>query len=127
MKTVIYSLLLLLLWTPRIFCILFAILISFFAFDVFDQGTGFWKTFLALLIHLIPTILIIAILILSWTRAWIGGISFILLGIIYIIWSSQTGRGSQIIYIPLFLDGILFLTSWFLRKEIKDAQVAYWE
>jgi len=124
MKTLIYSLLLLLLWAPRIMCILFAIFISFFAFDVFDQETGFWKTLLSLLIHLIPTLLIIVILILSWERAWIGGISYILLGITYIIWSSQAGRGSQIIYIPLFLVGILFLTRWFLRKEIKDAQVA---
>jgi len=127
MKTVIYTLLLILLWAPRILCILFAIFISFFAFDVFDQGTGFWKTLLALLIHLIPTFLIIIILILSWKRTWIGGISYILIGIAYIIWSSQTGRGSQIIYIPLFLVGILFLTSWFLRKKIKEAQAAYWE
>ena len=127
MKTVIYSLLLLLLWAPRILCILFAIFISLFAFDVFDQGTGFWKTLLALLIHLIPTFFIIIILILSWKRSWIGGISFILLGIAYIFWSSQTGRGSQIIYILLFLVGILFLTSWFLRKDIKKAQDASWE
>ena len=127
MKTVIYSLLLILLWAPRILCILFAIFISFFAFDVFDQGTGFWKTLLALLIHLIPTFLIIFILILSWKRTWIGGISYILIGVAYIIWSSQTNRGSQIIYIPLLLVGILFLTSWFLRKKIKEAQAAYWE
>jgi len=127
MKTVIYSLLLILLWAPRILCILFAIFISFFAFDVFDQGTGFWKTLLALLIHLIPTFLIIFILILSWKRTWIGGISYILIGVAYIIWSSQTDRGSQIIYIPLLLVGILFLTSWFLRKKIKEAQAAYWE
>ena len=127
MKTVIYSLLLILLWAPRILCILFAIFISFFAFDVFDQGTGFWKILLALLIHLIPTFLIIIILILSWKRTWIGGISYILIGVAYIIWSSQTDRGSQIIYIPLLLVGILFLTSWFLRKKIKEAQAAYWE
>ena len=126
MKTLTYSLLLLLNWAPRILGILFAIFISLFAFDVFGQGTGFWKTLLALLIHLIPTFLLIIILILSWKRPWIGGIFFILLGIAYIIWSSQSGRGSQIIYIPLFLVGILFLTSWFFRKEIKKAQDAYW-
>jgi hypothetical protein len=126
MKTLTYSLLLLLNWAPRILGILFAIFISLFTFDVFGQGTGFWKTLLALLIHLIPTFLLIIILILSWKRPWISGIFFILLGIAYIIWSSQSGRGSQIIYIPLFLVGILFLTSWFFRKEIKKAQDAYW-
>jgi hypothetical protein len=93
--------------------------------DVFGQNAGFWKTFLALVVHLIPTFLIIIILILSWKWSWIGGISFILLGIAYIIWSSQTGRGSQIIYIPLFVAGIFFLISWFIRKEIKQAQAIY--
>ena len=127
MKPIIYSLLLFLNWMPRILTILFGIMISFFAFDVFGQGTGFWKTFFALLIHLIPTLLIIIILILSWKRPWIGGISLILLGIVYIIWSSQAGRGASFVYIVLFAVGILFLASWFLRKEIKKAQDAYWE
>lgn len=125
MKTFIYGLLLLLNWLPRILGILFAILISFFAFDVFGQGAGFLKTFLALLMHLIPTFLIIIILILSWKRPWIGGVCYILLGIAYIIWSSQSGRGASFIYIALFAVGILFLASWFLRKNIKDAQDAY--
>jgi len=125
MKTIAYFLLLLLLWVPRILGILFAILISFFAFDVFGQGTGFLKTLLALLIHLIPTFLIIIILILSWKRAWIGGISFILLGIAYIIWSTQAGRGAQFTYIVLFMVGVLFLATWFFRKAIKEAQGAY--
>lgn len=112
---------------PRILTILFAIMISFFAFDVFGQGTGFWITLFALLIHLIPTFLIIIILILSWKRPWIGGISLISLGIAYIIWSSQAGRGASFVYIVLFAVGILFLASWFLRKEIKKAQDAYWD
>lgn len=125
MKTLSYSLLLFLNWIPRILGILFAILISFFAFDVFGQGAGFLKTLLALLMHLVPTFLLVIILILSWKKPWIGGILFILLGIAYLIWASQSGRGSQIIYIPLFLVGILFLSSWFLRKDIKKAQDAY--
>lgn len=125
MKTLTYSLLLFLQWAPRILTILFAIFISFFAFDVFGQGIGFWRTLLALLMHLIPTFLIIIILILSWKGPWVGGISFILLGIAYIIWSSQSGRGASFIYIVLFVVGILFLASWFLRKNIKEAQDDY--
>ncbi len=127
MKTLGYFFLLLLLWIPRVLTILFVIFISFFAFDVFDQGTGFWKTLLVLLMHLIPTFLIIIILILSWKRPWIGGVSYILLGIAYIIWSSQAGRGAAFIYIILFAVGLLFLASWFLRKDIKKAQDAYWD
>jgi hypothetical protein len=125
MKTLTHSLLLLLLWAPRILTILFAIFISFFAFDVFGQGTGFLKTLLALMMHLIPTFLLGIILIFSWKRPWIGGISFILLGIAYIIWSSNAGRGASFVYIILFIVGILFLASWLLRKPIKKAQDAY--
>ena len=126
-KIIIYGLLLFLNWIPRVMGILFAVFVSFFALDVFGQGTGFWKTLLSLLVHLIPTFLIIVILIFSWKRPWIGGFCFTLLGIVYLIWSSQTGRGSETIYIPVFLVAAFFLTSWLLRKEIKKAQGAYWE
>ena len=58
----------LLFWTPRIMCILFAVFVSLFAFDVFGEGYGFWKTLLALLMHLIPTgiILIGVLFLLNW-------------------------------------------------------------
>ncbi len=105
MKIIIYSLLLFLLWAPRILCILFAAFISLFG-------------------HLIPPILIIIILILSWRWAWIGGIIYILLGIAYIIWSSH--NPDHIIYISLFLVGTLFLVAWFFRKDIKKAKAIYW-
>src|SRR5664280_249579 len=49
-------------WTPRIICILFACFISIFALDVFQENHGFWNTLLALLIHLIPTGLLLLIL-----------------------------------------------------------------
>lgn len=121
-----HYLLLLLHWSPRVLCIIFAVFISLFALDAFDQGTSFLKTALALLIHLIPTIIIVLVLILSWRWSWIGGISYILLGIVYIIWSSKTGRGSHIIDFPLFLIGFLFLADWILRKKVKEAQAIYW-
>jgi hypothetical protein len=124
-KIIIYSSLLFLHWIPRILSILFAAFIGLFAMDVFGQGSGIWKTIVALFLHLIPTFLIIIILILSWKRPWIGGISYIALGIVYIVWSSHSGRGSHIIDFSLFLMGILFLLDWFLRKNIKTAQEAY--
>lgn len=122
LKFIIYALLLFLRWTPRILCILFTLLISLFAMDVFGQHTGFWRTFLAFLAHLTPTFLIVIILVLSWRWAWIGGITFILLGIAYIIWE---GIQNPIIHVPVFIIGILFLLSWLFRVQIKEAQDAY--
>ena len=113
-----------LLWIPRIVCILFIASISLFACDAFGHDTGFWKTLLAFLVHLLPTFLMIFILYLSWKRAWIGGIVFILAGIGYMLWK---GVMYPIVFIPLFLVGVLFLLSWFFRKEIEKAQASYEE
>jgi hypothetical protein len=109
-------------WTPRIICILFIAAISLFACDAFGHDTGFWKTLLAFLAHLLPTFSMIFILYLSWKRAWIGGILFILAGIAYMVWK---GVEYPVVFIPLFLVGILFLLSWFFREEVKKAQAGY--
>lgn len=122
-KIIIYSLLL---WTPRILCILF-VAINLFLVNVFGQKTDLWVTPLPLLSHLILTFLILIILILSWWWAWIGGISYVLLGFTYMIWSSYNREVlTHSIYVPLFLIGIFFLLSWFFRKEINKAQATYW-
>jgi hypothetical protein len=122
MNTMKIGVFLVLLWIPRIICILFIGSISLFACDAFGHDIGFWKTLLALLAHLIPTFLMIFILYLSWKWAWIGGIVFILAGIAYIVWK---GVEYPIIFIPLFLVGILFLLSWFFRKKIEEARASY--
>jgi hypothetical protein len=114
----------LLLWTPRIVCFLFTVAISLFACDAFGNDTGFWKTLLALMAHLLPTFILIFILYLSWKRAWIGSMVFILAGIAYLVWK---GVMYPVVFIPLFLVGILFLLSWFFRKEIEEARASYEE
>lgn len=124
MNTVKIGAYLLLLWTPRIVCILFTAAISLFACDAFGHDTGFWKTLLAFMVHLLPTFLMIFVLYLSWKQAWIGGIVFILSGIAYLL---RKGVEYPIVFIPLFLVGILFLLSWFFGKEIKEAQTNYEE
>ncbi len=110
-------------WTPRILTIVFAAFISLFALDVFGGGLGFWRTLLALIIHLVPTFLIIIFLVLAWRWEWIGAVVYIALGILYII--VAYGRFPVITYViisgPLFLIGILFLLNWFFRKNMKQA------
>jgi hypothetical protein len=122
MNTLKIGTFLVLLWIPRIICILFIGSISLFACDAFGHDTGFWKTLLAFLAHLLPTFLVMFILYLSWKRAWTGGIFFILAGFAYIFWK---GVMYPVIFIPLFLVGILFLLSWLFRKEIEEAKSNY--
>ena len=103
MKIIIPFLLLFLRWIPRILCLLFAGLIL-------------------LLGNFILPLIVIIILILSWRWPWIGGIIFLIAGIAYMIGKEHW---EVIIYIPLFLTGVLYLISWFLREEIKKAQEIY--
>jgi hypothetical protein len=111
----------LLFWTPRILCLLFAAFISLFAADVFDGNHGFWKTLLALLIHLIPTWIVLIVLAISWRREWVGGVLFIALGALYLILFQ--GRFHWSVYLcisgPLLLVGTLFFLNWFCRKELR--------
>ena len=65
----------LLFWTPRVLCLLFAVFLSLFALDVFNEGYGFWKTILALFMHLVPTSIVLAVLAISWRWEWAGALS----------------------------------------------------
>lgn len=107
------------LWAPRVLTIAFAAFISIFAADAFEHGLGFWKTLGGLLLHLIPTFLVLLVLVLSWRRAWVGAIAFFALGLVYIL--TTWGRFPLSVYFviagPLFLAGILFLVSWLQRGQ----------
>ena len=114
----------LLYWTPRILCIVFTILISFFALDVFGESKSVWETILALLMHLIPTFILITILVITWHREWIGGVLFSLLGFTYII--NMWGQFPLMTYIvvagPLIIAGILFLLNWKYREVLRPSR-----
>jgi len=108
-------------WAPRILSILFAVFVSLFAFDVFEQGYDFWETVLALLIHLIPTGIILIVLAISWRQEWVGGVLFSVLGALYLAWA--WGKFDWLAYLmisgPLFLVGVLFLINWLYRAELR--------
>jgi len=113
-------------WAPRIMCILFAVFLSLFALDVFSEGYGFWETILALLIHLVPTYIVLVVLVFAWLWVWFGASLFAALGVFYII--SAWGRFPFVTYLtisgPLFLAGILFLANWIYRAELRPRKKA---
>ncbi|MBZ0198385.1 MAG: hypothetical protein K8H86_00840, partial [Ignavibacteriaceae bacterium] len=47
-------------WAPRVLSIFFALFASLFALDVFNNGYNLGNTLLVLAIHLIPTVILIA-------------------------------------------------------------------
>ena len=104
-------------WTPRVLCLLFAAFLSIFALDVFGEGHGFWKTALALVMHLIPTGIILVILAISWRWEWVGGILLIGLGAWYIATNLNHPNWCLTICGPPIFTGVLFLISGRYRAD----------
>ena len=69
-------------WAPRIICMIAILLISMFAFDAFEERLPIWQQLTSFFIHLIPTYFLITLLIITWKREFIGGIIFLLVGIV---------------------------------------------
>lgn len=114
-------------WTPRVLSIFFVLFLALFSLDVFEGSYGFWGTVLALFMHNIPALILLAISILSWKREIIGGIGFILAGLTYmgLILSEIISTGFEWYYLAwavqisgiAFLVGILFLVGWSKRRR----------
>jgi hypothetical protein len=113
----------LLFWAPRILCFAFAAFLAIFALDVFDMHLGPARTALALLMHMIPSLIVLAILFLVWNREWIGAILFPLLAVIHYV--SKRGEldpvGYAAIEVPLLVLAFLFWMSWRTRGARKVA------
>ncbi len=112
-------------WAPRVLGILFALFVSSFAQDVVGEGYGFWGTILALTMHLIPTMIILAALVIAWRWEAVGGILFIALGVFYALetWFRTQLPWSTYVVIagPLFLIGGLFLADWAYRAKLRHS------
>lgn len=113
----------LLFWLPRILSIAFACFISIFALDVFNEHLSFLKTALALGIHLIPTFILVAAIVIAWRWEWVGAVIFGALGALYIAWILPSHHPDWILLIagPALLVAGLFLADWIKRTEIRAA------
>lgn len=115
-------------WSPRIICILAILFISMFAADSFAPGLTIWQQLGAFFIHLIPSFILVAVLILAWKWEKIGGIIFILigLGLSPFIFQHNYEMNQSIgmslgiilmITFPFIIAGILFIVSNFMKKK----------
>ncbi len=101
----------LLFWAPRILCILFALFVSVFAFDVFSPDVPVGRAITGFLVHLIPVYLLIGILILAWRWEWIGVVGTIILSALYIFMTKASEHWLAYLSLigPMLLIGLLFL------------------
>lgn len=110
----------LLYWSPRVLSIGLAAFLSLFALDVFNEPQGFWLTGLALMIHLAPALLVVAMLIAAWRWEWVGALLFALLAAVYtrdVL--PKHPDWAAIVSAPLLLIAALFLTDWIVRIRVR--------
>ena len=115
-------------WVPRILVILAILFVSMFALDSFSPGRTVWQNTAAFLIHLIPSFILIAILVIAWKWEKAGGIALTVIGLVFgvFVFILNYNRTHSvwtslfivlIICIPFVLAGILFILSYYKKKE----------
>ncbi|MGH9371166.1 MAG: DUF7670 domain-containing protein [Vicinamibacterales bacterium] len=105
----------LVLWSARILGIGIGIFLSGFALDAVEAGQPFSQTVADVLVHLLPSLGILAIVVLSWRRQWIGGLAFLILAAGYAVEVRFRLDWVLVISGPLLIAGLLFLWAWRLR------------
>lgn len=108
-----------LLWTPRVLCILAVLFIMMFSADCFDGGYQIKDLLICLFMHNIPALLIIAALIVAWNWPLIGGILLLLASCAgIIIFKGLNGNPWAFIFMaPFILSAGLFIFYHFIKKR----------
>jgi hypothetical protein len=112
----------LLLWSPRVLGVLLSLFIGVFALDAFSPAKPILEALPEFFVHLVPALVLLALVVTSWQREWIGGLAFIGLAMVYAL---TVGRGHAdwvfVISGPLLIVGALFLWSWQHRRLLRTS------
>jgi hypothetical protein len=98
--------------------ILYAVALLVFAADVFNHEQNIAQTFYDILLHLLPTAVILLIVFVAYNRPLIGAIIYLVLGLMYIItgWARMHWSAHVLIAGPLLLLSALYITAWKSNK-----------
>jgi hypothetical protein len=90
--------------------ILFVLFMSVFAMDVLEENESLGQIAVALIRHLVPAFICLAVLLVAWRWERIGAVLYVVLGVVYL--GMAWGRFPLVAYIsitgPLVLIGLLF-------------------
>ena len=98
-------------WAARIVAIAIALLLALLSLDSIQEREGFWLRTMSLLLHLIPTYLVLIALAVAWRRPKLGGMMFLALAAAYVIaiLPQFSWPATLTISGPLLLAGVLFI------------------
>jgi cytochrome b561 len=100
-----------------------------FAADAFSPELTIWQQLVAFFMHLIPSFILIALLIVAWKWELIGGVIFTIIGVGLspLIFQHNYAMNQSVslsifiilmITFPFIVVGILFIVSHFMKKRI---------
>jgi len=101
-----------LLWAPRVCGVALCLFVGMFALDAFSEGAPFPEALAAFVLHLIPTLLLLAAVALAWRWEWVGALAFMALAGLYAYDARRHLEWVVLIAGPLLGVGLLYLWSW---------------
>jgi hypothetical protein len=115
-------------WLPRTLCILAILFVSTFALDSFAPNLTLWQQLGAFLIHLIPSFVLLALLLVAWRWELVGGIALAATGLVlsFPVFALNYRRTHSIgtclgiilmITMPFVVVGVLFIVSHYRTKR----------
>lgn len=109
-------------WIPRILSILFILFLTLMSLDVYSRDQSLHQLLIGLFLHNIPVYILSVVLVISWRYELVGGIIFIIAGLLYIAtilmnmyqyqFQGYMVSYSLIVAGPLIFVGILFILNW---------------
>jgi hypothetical protein len=99
------------LWSARVLGMGICLFLALLALDAWDPAKPMAARAGEMLIHLLPSLLVLTLLVLSWRREWIGGFAFVGLAIAYAVMVGFRLDWIAVISGPLLLVGMLFFWS----------------
>ena len=108
-------------WAPRVGGLLTVAFISLFALDAFT-GRSFVEGLPGFLVHLIPSVVLLALVAVAWRYERFGAAAFFLLALGYALMVGWRLDWVAAISGPLLLIGILFLVSWLYHARALPVQ-----
>lgn len=119
-------------WLPRALCILAILFVSLFAADAFAPGLTIGQQLGAFFIHLIPSFVLLALLVVAWRWELVGGIALTATGLALspFVFALNYHRTHSIgvslgiilvITIPFAVVGVLFIVSHRMKKNALPA------
>ena len=109
------------LWTPRVLGILMCAYLAVFALDAFEPGRGVLRSLPAFGMHLVPSLALLLVVVVSWRWEWVGAIVFIVCALLYTYWARAHPSWGVLIGGPLLIVGLAFLQSWMHHDELHGA------